>query len=408
MALRNLRRSKALVAAGVLAGVLAGGVAFASSNSGDDDSTEFKLAADIRGFGVDYASTGASQVRGDTGNGSDCSAKNLAASSAALSVPAGSTVLRAMLYWVGLEKHESRGHGNVLPLSDIAHVTLPSGTKLAVKGDRRLEATGQFNGGKVQYAGYQADVTSDLAGPIGGNYEVGIRGGIPELCAYSGENARAWQLVVVYDTPSPDYSIVYLYDGLSFLSHSAKPITIGGFNAEAGRPSTLTAFVAQGDSTLAGEYANVSDTTFGDFPNNFANETVNGSATGANGQAIDIDTITGNLVPGARTLTIDYGTTQDVIIPVSFVLRLASVPPTPPPPTTTTVPVKTTLGIAPTTLAPEVEDTVVTLAPTTLPTSPTTVAVAPTTVRSSPTTTVVVVAASSTTTTSTVPIMAVT
>jgi hypothetical protein len=217
----------------------------------------------------------------------------------------------------------------------------------------------------------------------------------------------------VYDTPSPEYSIVYLYDGLNFLSHSATPITIGGFNAEAGRPSTLTAFVVQGDSNLAGEYANVSDATFGDFPNNFANETVNGSATGANGQAIDIDTITGDLVPGSKTLTIDYGTTQDVILPVTFALRLASVPPSPPPTTVpTTVPGSvTTVPGLPTTVAGS--PTTVAGSPTTIPATLITDPATPTTVAPDPTTTAVVIAvtvtaAPTTTTTTTVPQMAIT
>jgi hypothetical protein len=412
MALGGIGKKKSLAAAGVFAALIAGGMAFADSGH-SAAATPFRLAADIRGFGVDYATTGASQVRADSGNGSDCSANNLASSSASLSVPSGSKVLRAMLYWVGLEKHESRGHPNVVEISDVAQLTLPSGARVAVDGDRRLEATGTFNGGTVQYAGYQADITRDLAGSIDGNYTVAIRGGIPELCAYSGENARAWQLVVVYDTPSPEYSIVYLYDGLNFLSHSATPITIGGFNAEAGRPSTLTAFVVQGDSNLAGEYANVSDATFGDFPNNFANETVNGSATGANGQAIDIDTITGDLVPGSKTLTIDYGTTQDVILPVTFALRLASVPPSPPPTTVpTTVPGSlTTVPGSPTTVAGS--PTTVAGSPTTIPATLITDPATPTTVAPDPTTTAVVIAvtvtaAPTTTTTTTVPQMAIT
>jgi hypothetical protein len=422
MALSTFRNKKVLAAVGILGGLLVGGIAFADSDSGGD-STDFALAATIRGFGVDYAATGASQIRGDGGGGgSDCSAQNLASSSAALAVPAGSTVLRAMLYWVGLEKHESRGYSSSRRLADVTQMRLPSGANVAVKGQRRLEAKGEFNGGAVEYAGYQADVTTQLSGAVSGDYNVTINGGIPNLCAYSGENARAWQLVVVYDTPSPDYSIVYLYDGMNFLSHSATPITIRGFTAEAGRESTLTAFVAQGDSTLAGEYANVSDRTFGNFPNNFANETVNGSASGANGQAIDIDTITGDLVPGSTTLTISYGTTQDVILPVTFALRLASLPPSPPPTTTTAATVPTTVPATtvpattvPTTTVPTttVPGSPTTAAATTVPAGPTTVPAAPTTVALDPDTTEVVVAVTVTapptsTTTSTVPIMAVT
>jgi hypothetical protein len=379
------------------------GVAFASNSGpgGSEDATTFSLAAQFPGYGVGYATTGASQVRGDSGgrSGTDCSAVNTASSSASLDVPGDATPVKAYLYWVGLEQSEARGYPNMQTVAPSVRLTRADGTSTMVGSARRMVAGGTFNGGDIQYAAYQADVTSFIGSSMSDMYNVAITGGIAGLCGERGENARAWQLVVVYDTPAPDYSVVYVYDGLEYLQHQTRSITISGFDGRSDLPSSLTTFVAQGDSTLPGEFTTNSDPSFPDYPENFAHESVNGGATGANGQAIDIATLTGSMTAGSTSMTLTFGTQRDVIVPTTFVLRIASNPPAVPPTTTTTAPAPTTT--APTTTAPA------TTVPTTTP--PTTVAVTTTTAPAATTTTTVAPAttttAPATTTTTTVEVV---
>jgi hypothetical protein len=393
-----------------LLAVIAGGAAFAASGPGSAGTLPlsppgFTKVAEFGQNGIDYVTTGASQVKGDGGGaqGSNCSTVNTASSSNSLSVPASATKVKAYLYWVGLEQHGSRGYPTVQPLSTTVSFTPAGKSPRTVTASRRMVAGGSYNGGPIQYAGYVADVTSEI-GTMSGSYSVGITGGIPGLCAYMGENARAWQLVLVYNTPSALFSKLYVYDGLDYLVNTTRSFGISGYVAPTGRPSSLTAFVAQGDSTLAGEYANTSDSAFPDFPTNYADETVNGSASTASGQAVDIDTLSGNLTPGSTSMTVDVGTNQDVIVPMTFVLRMSSLPVAPP--TTTTVPATTTTTVRPTTTT-TVPVTTTTVPSTTTTVPATTTTVPPTTVATTTTTTLppfVVPTSVAPTTTTTLPL----
>jgi hypothetical protein len=379
----TLLKNRKKFSLGLAAALFGSGAAFACFSvlsTAAPATSGFTKVAEYADYGLDYMSTGASQVKGDGGGsmGSNCASVNTTSSSAGLNVPPQARNVKAYLYWVGLEQHASRGYPSVTTLSDTASFTPSGGQATAVKGTKRLVASGTYNGGAIQYAGYSADVTDLIKPSINGQYSVAISGGIPNLCAYQGENARAWQLVVLYQTPSTDFSRVYLYDGLEYLVNTTKTFSISGYQAPVGKVSSMTAFVAQGDSTLPGEYATTSDTSFPDFPSGFANETVNGGATGANGQAVDIHTLTGNLTAGSTSMNVTVGTNQDVIVPVTFVMRMASVPGTIiMPPTTTTAPAVTTTVAAPTTTAAVVATTIVPAttvpATTTLPATTTTV-----------------------------------
>jgi hypothetical protein len=393
-AVKNIRKRNIAVAVAALLAA-SGGAAFAAASGGSSgQSATFALSAKFAGFGVGYATTGASQVQGDSGGstGSDCSAVNTDASHATLAAPPGAKPVTAFLYWVGLEQNEARGYASERRIDPDVQLTRSNGASVAVNSSKRMVASGSFNGGDIQYASYQADVTAFIGTSMSDTYEVAITGGIPDLCGLSGENARAWQLVVVYDTLSPDYSIVYLYDGLEYLQHQTRSITIAGFDGRDDQPSTLTAFIAQGDSNLPGEFTTNSDPSFPDFAENFAHESVNGGAIGANGQAVDIATLTGPITNGTQSLTFKFGTNQDVIVPTSFVLRISSNAPALPPSTTvpgTTIPAAATSIAGPTTTGPlsTVPLPGTTVAPPTTTGAPTT----PTTTTPTATTTVVVV-----------------
>ena len=392
----TLPRNRKKLALGLLAALFGSGAAFALSSAAPATGG-FTKVAEYADYGLDYMSTGASQVKGDGGGsmGSNCASVNTTSSSAGLNVPPDATNVKAYLYWVGLEQHASRGYSSVTTLTDTATFTPSGGLATAVHANKRMVASGTYNGGAIQYAGYSADVTSLIKPVMNGQYSVAISGGIPNLCAYQGENARAWQLVVLYQRPSTDFSRVYLYDGLEYLVNTTKTFSISGYQAPVGKVSSMTSFVAQGDSTLPGEYATTSDTSFPDFPSGFANETVNGGAVGANGQAVDIHTLTGNLTAGSTSMNVTIGTNQDVIVPMTFVMKMASVPSViVMPPTTTTAPAVTTTVAAPTTT---VAATTTTLVPVTTVPATTTTTVPATTVPPATTTTVTA------TTTTTVP-----
>jgi hypothetical protein len=392
----TLPRNRKKLGLGILAALFGSGAAFACFSvlsSAAPATSGFTKVAEYADYGLDYISTGASQVKGDGGGsmGSNCASVNTTSSSAALNVPATARNVKAYLYWVGLEQHASRGYSSVTTLTDTATFTPSGGQATAVHATKRMVASGTYNGGAIQYAGYSADVTDLIKPAMNGQYSVAISGGIPNLCAYQGENARSWQLVVLYQTPSTDFSRVYLYDGLEYLVNTTKTFSISGYQAPVGKVSTMTSFVAQGDSTLPGEYATTSDTSFPDFPSGFANETVNGGAIGANGQAVDIHTLTGNLTAGSTSMNVTIGTNQDVIVPMTFVMKMASVPSAiVMPPTTTTVPAVTTTVPAPTTTVAATTTTVpVTTVPATTTTVPTTTVPPATTTTAAATTTTV-------------------
>ncbi len=398
----TLPRNRKKLALGLLAALFGSGAAFALSSAAPATGG-FTKVAEYADYGLDYMSTGASQVKGDGGGsmGSNCASVNTTSSSAGLNVPPEARNVKAYLYWVGLEQHASRGYSSVTTLSNTATFTPNGGQATTVTASKRMVASGTYNGGAIQYAGYSADVTSLIQPVMSGQYSVAISGGIPNLCAYQGENARAWQLVVLYQTPSTDFSRVYLYDGLEFLVNTTKTFSISGYQAPVGKVSSMTSFVAQGDSTLPGEYATTSDTSFPDFPSGFANETVNGGAVGANGQAVDIHTLTGNLTAGSTSMNVTIGTNQDVIVPMTFVMKMASVPSViVMPPTTTTAPAVTTTVAAPTTT---VAATTTTLVPVTTVPATTTTTVPATTVPPATTTTVTATTTTTLPATTTIP-----
>jgi hypothetical protein len=377
----------------------AGGNSGNSGNGGNGGNSVEKsppginLAAEFSDYGVGYATTGASQIKGDgSSRSANCATVNTTSSSAQLSVPAGATKVHAYLYWLGLEQHLYRGYNANTAIDDHVTFTTATGTT-TVQATQRSEVIGSWQSKLIRYGAYRADVTPLLSTSMSGTYSVGITGGIPDLCALNGENARAWQLVTVFDTAGTNLSKISIYDGIDFLVGATRTIGISGFVAPpTGPDSSLTAFVAQGDASLAGEYATTSDPLFPDFPTNFADSTVNGGTQGANGKAIDIDTVRGKLTPGSTSMNVTFGTTQDVIVPATFVLQVSSLPVAGSPttttvaatttaaPTTTVAATTTTVAAATTTTVAATTTTTTTVAPTTTTTvAPTTTTVAPTT-----------------------------
>ena len=105
------KRSKFAAALLFLSAMASGAVSSTAHATVDLAPPGITLAAEFGDYGLGYATTGASQVKGDGSSSStNCSSSNTASSSATLTVPAGATKVKTYLYWLGLEQHPARGY----------------------------------------------------------------------------------------------------------------------------------------------------------------------------------------------------------------------------------------------------------------------------------------------------------
>ena len=133
----TLPRNRKKLALGLLAALFGSGAAFALSSAAPATGG-FTKVAEYADYGLDYMSTGASQVKGDGGGsmGSNCASVNTTSSSAGLNVPPEARNVKAYLYWVGLEQHASRGYSSVTTLSNTATFTPNGGQATTVTASK--------------------------------------------------------------------------------------------------------------------------------------------------------------------------------------------------------------------------------------------------------------------------------
>lgn len=149
------------------------------------------LAAEFGDYGLGYATTGASQVKGDgSAQTTNCSTSNTTSSSAQLSVPAGATKVRSYLYWLGLEQHPARGYPSPQTISDHVTFTPAGGSSTTVQGTRRMEVNGIRQSQVIRYGAYRADVTSLLSSTMSGTYSVAQPPGHLAACGCDGCELR--------------------------------------------------------------------------------------------------------------------------------------------------------------------------------------------------------------------------
>ncbi|PQJ71745.1 T9SS type A sorting domain-containing protein [Polaribacter butkevichii] len=295
------------------------------------------------GANLTYKQIGNSEIKYNI-NSTDfsiCAKNNGAATSANLALPADAVIKAAYIQWFALVKH-GRTNPNITsyaPLKTSIPVTFPNGTKKTINKIKSYRESVPFIGLDLKYEGYLADITADvlaLSNPAG-TYTADIilnndYDALKGACAYAQENVRAWQMVVVYESPTDEGGInqVYLYDGLKgFLGETIK-IPVDGYKVHSGDTAgSISVASLQGSPNLNGEFINSSDAAFGSFPPDFANSGgVSNPAPGTNAIAgspyggWDIDVVNSNFTPGTTSLELSAGSTGDLILFDLFVLKI--------------------------------------------------------------------------------------
>jgi hypothetical protein len=257
----------------------------------------------------------------------DSDASTFDSSSATLSLPAGSTVAWAGLYWAA---DTSGGAGGAADshswTRDQVKLKLDNGayqTVTAASGDV-LTSTSQPS----RYRGF-ANVTSLVSGA--GAYTVA------NVKAGTGSDRFAgWSLFVAYRDANQALRHVNVYDGLGTVDAThAFSTTISPFQTPATGPVTTTMGLLsfEGDPGYATETMNLNGAPYSDAvnpANNVFNSTI--SANGAHvtakspnyvnqlGMDLDSRTATGTLANSQSSTTLSFTSTQDYYMPSAFFL----------------------------------------------------------------------------------------
>ncbi|RLK54319.1 DUF7507 domain-containing protein [Actinokineospora cianjurensis] len=231
---------------------------------------------------------------------------------AALALPTGSVLRGAFLRWSGTTENSSVATMRPAnPIGSSISFTVPGAAPVTVTSAADSSDHVVLPGTTLRFQGRFADVTSVLAGlpALNGGYSADVTGGYPNGCPLFQGNARAWTLTVVYENPAiTELSTAYIYHGMNTLAGGSQvSIGVTGFRSPVvGSTAARLTFVAiQGDPALAGETLRTDQPGLAAAPPDWADS--------SSGVALDIDTLTGDLSPGATSLRIDAGTTGDVI-----------------------------------------------------------------------------------------------
>ncbi|MCH9696657.1 MAG: hypothetical protein K0U68_00990, partial [Gammaproteobacteria bacterium] len=276
--------------------------------------TPISLFANFAGK-LDYTVIGASELVETNGYG-NC--QNGPSSSAMLNIPAGATVKSAYLYWYAMEKNITDDYYPYNALSNSASVSF-AGNALNITAIRNLSSSVAFAGGTAQYASHFADVTAQLGSSPNGTYTVDVSGGAStSACAYTEENVRGWSLIVVYE----DLSLtagqkIYVYDGMVGFVFSNITAPVTNYSVPALRTAgSMTMVSLQGDPGILGEFMTTSDTSFPDYPADFANS--------SSGSAIDIDRLSGNFTAASTSMNMNAGSNGDLILLSNVIVSVPS------------------------------------------------------------------------------------
>jgi hypothetical protein len=257
----------------------------------------------------------------------DSDASTFDSSSANLSLPAGSTVAWAGLYWAADTSGGAGGSADSHSWTrDQVRLKLDNGayqTVTAASGDV-LTSTSQPS----RYRGF-ANVTSLVAGA--GAYTVA------NVKAGTGSDRFAgWSLFVAYRDANQALRHVNVYDGLGTVDAThAFSTTIAPFQTPATGPVTTTMGLLsfEGDPGYATETMNLNGAPYSDAvnpANNVFNSTI--SANGAHvtakspnyvnqlGMDLDARTATGALANSQSATTLSFTSTQDYYMPSAFFL----------------------------------------------------------------------------------------
>lgn len=280
-------------------------------------------------------------IDGSTGDGIG----TINSSSSDLTLPAGSTIKFARLYWGGRVKDSDFD----LNQSANTKIKIRKGTSgsyteyFATQVDKNT-----FIQNSEPYTRYQAftDITAFIQTNGPGTYTVGnapLSVGVID----NGGNYGGWCIVLVYENPSLNYNSIRLYDGFEQVFDNGNPlvtsVTLTGLNVPSGALSTSDANMGvvtwEGDANLQGDFLKINGNTFSNSINQSYNPwngtiSTNGvfvttkNPDFTNQMGIDIDQIevgTGyGILPNDTTATLEFGTEADQYFPgiISFVIRM--------------------------------------------------------------------------------------
>nr|WP_027881833.1 SdrD B-like domain-containing protein [Meiothermus rufus] len=250
-------------------------------------------------------------------------------SSATLSLPAGSQILFARLYW------GARAGENAAGRNQISVKPPGSGSYQSISGTLLGTITTQGTNTSRPYTAF-ADLTSLVQAAGNGTYWVG---GILAATGNDGLGFYAgWSLVVVYRDTAQSLRNLVVYDGLAVVS-SGNPVTItpsgflapyfGSVNARVG------AVAFEGDGGINGDQLLLNGSALSDGQNpanNFFNSSVSLLGTRfssktpdyINQMAVDADIVdaTGRIPNGATSATLQFTSTQDVYFPTVLTFQI--------------------------------------------------------------------------------------
>ncbi|QVY64040.1 T9SS type A sorting domain-containing protein [Polaribacter sp. Q13] len=311
---------------------------------GPDTNDNIQFYKKFSGANLTYKQIGNSEVKYNTsGTTYTCTKGNGAATSANLSIPADAVIQAVYVQWFALVKHGRSGLTSYNPLSTTIPITFPNGTTKTITKDKSYRETVPFSSYNPIYEGFLADITTEvLAQPNpSGTYTADVISTSPNstvqlrfnsACAYSQENVRAWQMLVVYKSPTDETGInqVYVYDGLKGFVYGDITVPVTGYKVYSGDVAgSISVASLQGDASIAGESIKVSDNAFADFPKDFANSggvsdpaPGNNASTGSPYGAWDIDVVNSNFTPGSTSLNLHAGSWQDLIMLDLIVLKI--------------------------------------------------------------------------------------
>lgn len=213
----------------------------------------------------------------------DSDSSTFDSSTATLSVPSGSRILFAGLYWTGIQKKGEvvKGANGYVGVPQAAPDANAVGTvKLKVPGSSSystVNASQVDNGAIANSSGYTAfaDVTTQVAGARGGDYTVAN-----VQTATGGNVSAGWTLVVAYADEQEPLRNLAVFDGLKVVSGTSfVDIPLSGFKTpSSGSVSTTVGVVAaEGDAGLSGDYLTLNEKTLTDAvhpANNTENSTI--------------------------------------------------------------------------------------------------------------------------------------
>ncbi|MBU6337995.1 MAG: DUF11 domain-containing protein [Acidobacteria bacterium] len=213
----------------------------------------------------------------------DSDSSTFDSSTSTLSIPSGSRVLFAGLYWTGIQKKGEvvKGANGYVGVPQAAPDANAVGTvKLKVPGSSSystVTASQVDTGAIANGSGYTAfaDVTTEVVGARGGDYTVAN-----VQTATGGNVAAGWTLVVAYADEQEPLRNLAIFDGLKVVSgNSFVDIPLSGFKTPSSGSvsTTMGVIAAEGDAGISGDYLTLNERTLTDAvhpANNTENSTI--------------------------------------------------------------------------------------------------------------------------------------